>query len=249
MCPARWFWESEAGGHAAAHQSANLGQIVHALAHRVAVEELPADVDRLMAEVDAVWERLSFRTPWSRGREHDRVRAALERFVTWHRANPRSLVGTEQQFRTVVEVGGREVVLQGYADRLELDADGRVVVVDLKTSRSAPSNRSVLEHAQLGLYQLAVDHGAVDGLVEGEARSGGAELVQLGLVDDRPEAVVQPQPVQLEDAPERRALRAGIDRAAGVLREESFPAISGQHCRDCSFLSICPARSAGSVTR
>ena len=44
-CPARWFFEREAGGAAASHQSANLGQVVHALAERVGRGDVVADPD------------------------------------------------------------------------------------------------------------------------------------------------------------------------------------------------------------
>ena len=44
-----------------------------------------SDLDlELMTLVDEVWDQLSFRTPWSRGREHEEVRKALTRFVDWH---------------------------------------------------------------------------------------------------------------------------------------------------------------------
>ena len=36
VCPTQWFLEREAGGVARAHQSANLGELLHALAQRVA---------------------------------------------------------------------------------------------------------------------------------------------------------------------------------------------------------------------
>ena len=61
------------------------------------------------------------------------------------------------------------------------------MVVDLKTGRTKPTGPQVRGNLQLGLYQLAVDHGAVDGLEglpPGHAHAGGAELVQLGLTDD-----------------------------------------------------------------
>ena len=161
-CPAQWFFAREAGGVSAAHQAVNLGQIVHALAERVATKELAADVDVLMVEVDAVWGRLAFRTPWSRKREHDRIRKAIARFVEWHESNPRQFVDSETRFRTVVEVHGQEIALNGTADRLELTADGEVVVVDFKTSRSAPSAPAVKGNLQLALYQYAVDAGALD---------------------------------------------------------------------------------------
>jgi RecB family exonuclease len=250
ICPTRWFLEREAGGVARAHQSANLGEIVHAIAQRVATGELAAgadDVDLLMEQVDAVWGRLEFRTPWSRAREHERVRQALAKFLRWHHANPRTVLGTEQRFATEVVVeGGERVTLTGYADRLELAADGRVVVVDLKTARTAPTGPQVQRHVQLGLYQLAVDRGAVDELAPG-AIAGGAELVQLGLEDGKPDAVVQGQVPQPDDGPERLELEAQVGSAAALLREESFPALVGQHCQSCDFVAICPARSAGAV--
>jgi superfamily I DNA/RNA helicase/RecB family exonuclease len=251
VCPTQWFLTREAGGVGAAHQSANLGELVHALAERVARGELtdgPDDVDVLMAQVEKVWDRLEFRTPWSRAREHARVRAALARFLQWHYANPRELVGVEQRFTTVVELpDGEQVRLVGYADRVELDADGRVVVVDLKTARTTPSGPAVQRDVQLALYQYAVDRGAVDDLVGRPVASGGAELLQLGMLDESVGAVVQSQPAPADDSEERATLRAGLETAATVLRSESFPAVSGPHCDDCDFVPLCPIKSAGAV--
>jgi hypothetical protein len=71
--------------------------------------------------------------------------------------------------------------------------------------------------------------------------------VQLGLTGDDPSATVQQQPDQADDGPERTMLRGRLARAAELLRTENFPAIAGQHCRDCDFVPICPIKSAGSV--
>jgi superfamily I DNA/RNA helicase/RecB family exonuclease len=251
LCPTQWFLSREAGGVTRQHQSANLGELVHALAQRVAAGELeagPHDVDALMAHVATVWERLEFRTPWAKARELERVEAALSRFLRWHHANPRTVVGVEEPFRAVLDLpGGERVQLTGYADRLELDSQGRLVVVDLKTGRGKPSDKSVLTNVQLGLYQLAVDHGAVDELLQRDVEAGGAELVQLGLLGDAADADVQRQPEQADDGPERTALRGQLAHTAELLRAERFPAVAGQHCRDCAFVPICPAKSAGSV--
>jgi superfamily I DNA/RNA helicase/RecB family exonuclease len=258
VCPTQWFLSREAGGVGAAQQSASVGQLVHAIAERVGRGELEVeadDVDALMAEVATVWDRLEFRTPWSRAREHARVRAALARFLRWHHADRRRLIGVEERFSTIVDLpDGERVELVGYADRVELDADGRVVVVDLKTGRNAPTGPEVQRDVQLGLYQYAVDSGAVDGLVArvvGDdsgslpARSGGAELVQLGALDDTVAAVVQLQDVADGDA--RETLRGHLSAAAAMLRAESFPAVTGRHCETCDFIALCPVRSAGAV--
>jgi RecB family exonuclease len=136
------------------------------------------------------------------------------------------------------------VRLHGYADRLELDAEGRVVVVDLKTGKYAPSGPEVERHSQLGLYQLAVDHGAADELVGRPATSGGAELVQLRLGDDLPK-VQQQQPQAPSDGV--RLVEEQLMQAARTLRSEEFVARPGTHCERCSFQAICPDKAAGTV--
>ena len=257
-CPMQWFLDREAGGAGRAHQSANVGQLVHAVAEKVAHGELvagPDDLDVLMRHVDAVWPRLEFRTPWSRAREHERVRAALARFLRWHHDNPRTLLGVEQKFSAVVELDdGERVTLTGFADRLELDGDGQVVVVDLKTGRTAPSQKSVEGDVQLALYQYAVAAGGVEELLADRAagapaRPGGAELVQLGLTDGTERPKVMPQPPQEPEGSQRDQLRRELSRGAAILRAEVLPATPGEHCKDCAFVSLCPVKSAGSVVQ
>ena len=75
------------------------------------------------------------------------------------------MVGTEERFATEVELpDGERVQLHGYADRLELDADGRVVVVDLKTGEDAPSDKSVETPRSSASTSSPSTSGAVDDL-------------------------------------------------------------------------------------
>ena len=198
-CPARWFLEREAGGAHKTTQAQGFGNVVHALADRVGRGDLaPGDLDGLMELVDLVWPQLTFRTPWSGSREREEIRLALGRFLSWHgRPGARTVLATEAALRAEVTLpDGRRVLLQGYADRLEVDDDGRVVVVDLKTGKYPPPDNQLGENPQLGLYQLAVEQGAVEELLPG-ARPGGAELWQLrkearGLLKVQPQAALAP---------------------------------------------------------
>ncbi len=248
-CPAKWFLEREAGGAARSSQAQGFGNLVHAIADRVAKGELgagPGAVDELMVLVDDVWDQLGFRTPWSRGREHEEVRKALTRFVTWHsRPGARTVLATEQDMRAEVTLpDGQRVVLRGYADRLEIDDAGRVVVVDLKTGKYPPGR--IEENPQLGLYQHAVDHGGVEDLVA-DATSGGAELWQLRK-DVKGELKVQEQKPQVPDDEGLRPVERQLIRAATALRLEEFPARPERsRCERCQFATFCPAQVAGSV--
>jgi RecB family exonuclease len=250
-CPARWFLEREAGGSAKSSASQGFGNIVHVIADLVSRGELsatPEQVDDLMAHVDAVWEQLAFRTPWSRSRERDELRAALQRFVAWHqRPEARTVLATEQQLSAEVTLpDGQRVRLHGYADRLEVDDEGRVVVVDLKTGKYPPSDTSLPENPQLGLYQYAVDHGAVDDLLGSPASAGGAELWQLRR-EAKGRLKVQAQPPHEPTEDEPLVVETQLMEAARALREERFEARPGQHCERCSFATFCPAKAAGTV--
>lgn len=251
-CPARWFLEREAGGATAATSAQGFGLLVHALAERVASGELsadPDDIDVLMEQVDRVWDRLAFRTPWSSTREREEMRQALARYLVWHAADRgRTLVATEKELTARVSLpDGQRVTLHGFADRLEVDADGEVVVIDFKTGKYKPTGEEVKVHPQLGLYQLAVENGAVDDLVEQPpARVGGAELVQLrhganGKVN------IQWQGAQPTDDDGIRPIEEQLMNAATLIREERFPARAGKHCERCSFTAICPIQGAGTV--
>ena len=60
--------------------------------------------------------------------------------------------------------------------------------------------------------------------------------------------MVQQQPAYDDDGDERTTLRAQMERASSLVRAETFPAVAGDHCRDCDFKPICPIQGAGSVT-
>jgi superfamily I DNA/RNA helicase/RecB family exonuclease len=250
-CPAKWFLEREAGGSQASSQSQGFGNVVHAIADRIARGDLdatPETVGALMEHVDRVWDQLAFRTPWSRRREREEIERALTRFVRYHhRAGARTVLATEQELTAEVTLpGGASVRLHGYADRLEIDDEGRVVVIDLKTGKYPPAEKEIAENPQLGLYQYAVAAGAVDHLLDAPAEPGGAELWQLRK-EVRGQLKVQAQPPQEPDDSGMLPVERQLTEAVALVREERFEARPGKACERCSFTAMCPAKNAGTV--
>ena len=82
-------------------------------------------------------------------------------------------------FSCIVDLGAESIQLTGSADRVERDPDGRIRIVDFKTSKTAPTAADVALHDQLGVYQLAVQQGAFAAVAGQGARPAGAELVYL----------------------------------------------------------------------
>jgi RecB family exonuclease len=251
-CPARWFLEREAGGERVSTQSQGFGNVVHALADRISRGELVRTgdvgevVEELMAHVDQVWSEIPFRTPWSASREREEARDALTRFLTWHtRPGARTVLSTEEEVRASVTLAdGTEVSLHGYADRLELDEQGRVVVIDLKTTKYPPQEGEIATNPQLGLYQLAVEQGAVDHLVGGAGEPGGAELWQLRKETRGMLKIQRQEPLE---AGGERPIDQQLAEAAAIIRGEVFPTKPGQQCERCDFKLMCPAQSSQTV--
>ena len=239
-CPLRWFLEHEVHAESPTSTAMGFGGVLHALAHEVARGSTPPDLDVLMARLDTVWRQLAYDAPWQSAQQHDEAREALRRFLVWHAAERgRELVATEVPFTVGVPVAGTTVELRGFMDRVETDADGRVHVVDLKTGKTLPGRAEVERHAQLGTYQLAVQHGALDEHVP-DAVPGGAELVMLRL-DDKGGGPKVPQQPALSEPWVHDLLEKAVVRVLA----ESFPPTPQERCDRCAFRVCCPAQPDG----
>jgi RecB family exonuclease len=241
-CPLRWFLEHEVHAKEAASTAMGFGKVVHALAEEVATGRTPADLDVLVERLDTVWDALAYEAPWQSAQQRADARDALQRFLVWHAGNrDRELVATEVPFQVDVEVPGGTVRLRGFMDRVELDSDGRVHVVDLKTGKRPFAAGKVKTHAQLGTYQLAVRTGALDEQLPTRPEVGGAELVMLR-VDDAGAPKVQQQ-ATLEPSPSW--VEALLDTAVRRVLGETFPPTPQERCDRCAFRRCCPAQPDG----
>ncbi|MBW9210987.1 ATP-dependent helicase [Mumia sp. zg.B21] len=250
-CSLSWFLTHEAKGEAVSSTAQGFGLLVHALAADVVQGGSAADPAALDAALDVVWDRLAYAAPWVARRERDEARAAIGRFAQWHaeqeQAARRRPLAAEHAFEVRLPVAGEEVVLRGSMDRVEVDVDGLVHVVDFKTGKRAPTGSEITEHAQLGVYQLAVEHGAADPLLRRRARSGGAELVHLRLPESAKRATAPK--VQPQDAPREEDAffaYALLEDAVRTIRTEQWVATpSPKACQFCQFARMCPAKPEG----
>ncbi|MFI8082567.1 ATP-dependent helicase [Kitasatospora sp. NPDC086009] len=246
-CSLQWFLDKEVKARGAGSAAQGFGNVVHALADEVGSGRTPADLAVLMERLDTVWDALAFDAPWKSQQEKTEARAALERFLNWHvLQRGRDVVATEHGFDVTLDVGGVSVRIRGSMDRVEKDDAGRAYVVDFKTGKEAPTDKSLPEHKQLAVYQLAVRAGALNELPGFEGRvpdSGGAELVQLRKPDKgAPEA----PKVQRQDPPDGEPwIENLLADAAGRVLAERFVPRTGGGCDRCTFRRSCSAQRDG----
>lgn len=241
-CPLRWFLTSR-GADTGGADTAQIGTLVH----DIVAEQPEATEVALAAEVDRRWPELGLRPSWVADKQQTRAQDMIRRYVGYVReaaSEGRELVGTELELRARIlsdEADLPSVDLVGRVDRLERDAEGRLVILDLKTSKSKPTKDEIDTHAQLGSYQVAVEAGAFDSVAP-DARSGGAQLINLGTAGG---SITQAQPpVAAAQDPRwahRMLLQAGAEMAGHRFDAKDL----GRRCRTCPARFSCPLQPEG----
>jgi RecB family exonuclease len=230
-CPLRWLLDS-AGGHGEASLKADRGSLIHALA-----QEFPhAGPDELRGHLAQRWAELGLPDTYSNRLAYQEALDMASRLGVYLQAHPQVLA-VEQAVR--YEANG--VVVAGIIDRLEpvdqVDGQPAARVVDFKTGAVVPSVAQAKVNPQLGVYQAAVESGAVPGV----AKAAGATLVYLS---QGKEAYQRHQP-----APDQAADPAWVDKLLERCRhrvsQARFQANPGPGCRFCQVAACCPAQSVG----
>ncbi len=255
--PLDWFVQA-AGGEAATDFARSLGTLVHAIA-----QDLPdASGSEYVAELVRRWPALGMTDNWEGKLDFQRAEAMvrkLAQYVLVMRSEGRSLLGVELDFEVrlpdvpvdenmsdcdLVDPGAapRSAVLRGQVDRLELDPDGRLVIVDLKTGKRQPGKAELSRHPQLGAYQAAVLAG---GFLDASGlpltpQPGGAVLAQLGTGTKNP-GIQQQEPL---DPQENWAIEI-VNGAAAVMSGNTFdarhdPSKGGHGGHGCRLPEVCP---------
>ncbi len=236
-CSLRWLLERHGGG-APASAAQGVGNLVHAAA--MLAENARSDRGALLDYVAARFDAIELAARWMVGPEQARAEAMVDKLLRWLATNPRRLLAIEHEFAVRLDDPQRPVDLVGRVDRLEVDPDGRLVVVDLKTGKStAVTAADLADHPQLGAYQAAVEAGA---FAEFGTESGGASLVQLGT--GTKEAREQAQPPAGE-GPAAGWATALVRRTAETMAAATFAAVANSKCRVCPVRTSCPVSGQG----
>ncbi|WP_307821096.1 ATP-dependent helicase [Micromonospora humidisoli] len=236
-CSLRWLLERH-GGSGPASAAQGVGNLVHAAA--MLAEDASADRTALLEYVAARFDAIELAARWMLGPERERAEAMVDKLLRWLAGNPRRLLAIEHEFAVRLDDPTRPIELTGRVDRLEVDADGRLVVIDLKTGKSTTvTEREMAEHPQLGAYQAAVEAG---GFAEFGDEAGGAALVQLGTGGKDAREQTQAAAGQ---GPEAGWATALVRRTADTMAASTFAAVANAKCRVCPVRTSCPVSGQG----
>lgn len=233
-CSLRWFLTRN-GGDRPMSTAQSLGTIIHA-----AAENYPeGPTSAIRSFVESEFASLEFDAEWEREREFVVAMSMADRLGDYIKNTPGRLVGVEAQVYAVgVDSNGREWKVTGRLDRVE-EVEGGLRIIDFKTGRNVVAGKEMDRHAQLGVYQEAINSGTIR-IGEDQdldAHAFGAELVYLR---KSARTVREQSALDVDENPDWA--RELIDDVSGRMRAASFPArVDPQKCKSCPVRSSCPA--------
>jgi RecB family exonuclease len=194
------------------------------------VQEPETSREQLIQSLENSWKLIDPESGWVSASHLESAVIMLEKFVKYHKETKREVKGAELRFD--VKLGRARII--GNVDRLEVEADGSLFIVDFKTGITAISKEDAKKNLQLASYQLGVTEG---GFTEG-SKSAGAELVYLGTSSTG--ATMRPQ--YAIDLAETKATIETIGEGMGAA---TFFATVNKRCKGCSVRNSCPVQSDG----
>ena len=232
-CGLKWFIE-KSGGRDGDSTAQLLGIAIHSLAAMLKSEP-GLSYEELATRLESGWQLIDGNIGWVRDYQFNQALEKLEKFYKWHSENKskRTLFAVEAEFEKTI---GR-ALFNGSVDRVEIDEEGRVYIVDLKTGAPDITKKKAEDHKQLAGYQLAVYEEAFTGEPPGKL-SAGAELLFLGT--DTKSASAKPQPVK-----EHELIKAEVIAAADAMSANEFIATVNDRCRTCAVKGLCPIQPQG----
>jgi superfamily I DNA/RNA helicase/RecB family exonuclease len=240
-CPLRWFVERH-GGTDTMELPSITGSLVHGLAQAAGEG---ASRSELEDALDTAWAEVDAGAPWYSRRERLRVRRMLDSFLNWLVESRAELtqVAVEKDMDVKPErrPGGPWLRLRGRVDRLEVDAQRRPVVIDVKSGKNPPTREDARRHPQLAVYQLAVSLGAFSDL-DVSTEPGGARLLYVAKQTKK-------GPTELrQDALDKEALQGWLEvvrDAAEACLGPTYQARENTDCPRCPARTSCPLHEEG----
>ena len=227
-CGVKWFLQNN-GGTDGDSTAQVLGSAIHAFAAKM-VKEPGTTREDLISNLSSSWKLIDPDSGWVSASHLESAVTMLKKFVDYHSKTTRTVVDAEMRFDVTL---GRARI-KGSVDRLEVEADGSLFIIDFKTGGSAISNKDAKENLQLKSYQVGIAEG---GFSQGQV-SAGAELVYLGT--DAASATIRPQHgIDIEE------VKTQLNEIADGMGAATFFATINKRCKGCPVRKSCPVQSDG----
>ncbi|QPK93960.1 PD-(D/E)XK nuclease family protein [Actinomyces sp. zg-332] len=157
-CQMNWVLESKGGAASPIIQVQLTGNIIHGIAEKYPniTDENGNNLEtKIRQSLDTEIEKLGLPdTHFNRKIVRD-MNNMIDRYIEYIKLHPEK-VETEKVIsgKLTTSDGNKEFNIWGRVDRIEHVEDGKVIISDIKTGKSNLTKEKVVEHTQLGVYQM-----------------------------------------------------------------------------------------------
>lgn len=207
-----------------------LGKVIHKVLE-VFHEEDYRTLEDLITLLDRYWQEGGYQYEQEKEQNRQDAESMLKNYWEYIKINPVGKLYTEYWFSFKTDYA----TLSGKCDRIDLDENGNLSIVDYKTSKLAKTERELKKDIQLGIYALFMLLNGLDTAENENIKKIPDKLSMLFLRKDEPEVAVEFTHSDLDNFEER--LR---DTCDGIRRGE-FSASKGKYCEWCDYRDLlCP---------
>ncbi|MGH2785052.1 MAG: PD-(D/E)XK nuclease family protein [Actinomycetota bacterium] len=226
-CALKYLYEVEMGLDPEQSYQMWLGSVIHEIIDKVQREEVPREVEPVLALLAEMWDVNRFP---SAAIEHRRRLDAEEMLRRWMTGEQAKVEHSEVSFSYPLG----DAIIRGKIDAIFRNENRRLRLVDYKTGRWAPTKEEAEKNLQLAAYYLAMIR---DPELSKLGKTGLLQLSFLGALrgeDGFARVLVTPREGYGEWA------EATITELVGRIRAESFAPNPAADCKWCDFKPICP---------
>ncbi|MDK8790505.1 ATP-dependent DNA helicase [Corynebacterium sp. MSK039] len=237
-CALKTFFDDHRGAQEETN-AMRVGIVVHAIAQAIVQQDLSLEDARYAARAALRWAVVG--PAFEVNAALERWEQGIENLHSWITGTRSDAEGTqwevEQQLATSLGTlpTGEEVTLRGRIDLMATDEDGRVIVYDFKTGKTAKTSAEAQASRQLGAYQFLVH-------ADRHKQPYGAHLIYPATSNGQLKKSSQPDfsPEQLAET--KQNLLAAADQISEPIQ---IATPGDDQCKYCSYHLICPAKDAG----
>ena len=207
-----------------------LGKVIHKVLE-IFHEENYQSYDNLLMLLDKYWQEGGYQYEQEKEQNRQDAEAMLKNYWEYIQIHPVDTLYTEHWFSFETDYA----TLSGKCDRIDLDENGNLSVVDYKTSKTLKTERQLKKDIQLGIYALFASLQGVETTQKRNIKKIPDKLSMLFVREENPEVSVELNQDDLDNFEENiRSTSEGIKKG-------EFAPCKGMHCDYCDYKELlCP---------